>query len=128
MWTDENGKQHFGDRPPAESSAKDIVVEQEKFELENVDEGYPTTDPELFKNYGAEYLERRRAEKQQKAALRQQQKQAMAGPCREARERLTMLQSRVNFTDDDGNPVQVSERERQAEAETLAREIADRCS
>lgn len=124
VWTDENGKKHFGDRPPPKAASD---VEKEQFELENVDKGYPITDPKLYESEAESYLARKQRERQEQAALRRQQRAAMKKPCREARQRLEMIQGRVNFHDDDGNPVYVTEQERRDEAEQLAADIRHYC-
>ena len=51
----------------------------------------------------------------------------MQGACSDARTRLSALQGPVAFFDDDGNPVAVTEKERQREEDELKSAIQKHC-
>ena len=124
VWTDDQGKKHFGDKPPAQI---DVEVEQETYEIHNRDSGYPYTDPDLYKNQTETLSEKKKREQAERLASQRQLRAAMAGPCDEARKQLSMLQGPVAFYDDEGHEIRKTESEREQEFNRLKREIARRC-
>ncbi len=123
VWTDENGKKHFSDTPPAES----VEVRQETFEVENVDTGYPHTDPDSYKHIQESWAEKKKREKAEKAEFERRREEYMKGPCTQARKDLSKLQGRVAFYDDDGNEIRVSETDRQKKVAELNADINKYC-
>lgn len=113
-WVDEDGKQHFSDKPPSEETE----VREEEYELENIDAGYPpgiVVDPTR--------QEREQAERAQRAARANELNEA----CRKARANLDTLSGRVIFMDEDGSEVFVSEREREAMERKYRTSIEEHC-
>lgn len=117
-WVDEEGKVHFGDRPPSQAEAENI--ESELPPINSADGGTPQTAPRQQARLQQEYESRHQREQQQ----RQQQ---MARACHNARRQLRILQGRVAFVDGNGEEVKMTERERQRQAEQLQREIGRVC-
>ncbi|MBO6556390.1 MAG: DUF4124 domain-containing protein [Pseudomonadales bacterium] len=124
IWTDEHGKKHFSDTPPAES----VEVRQETFELENVDAGYPHTDADSYKHIQESWADKKKREKAEKAELEKRRAEYMKGPCMQARKDLSKLQGRVAFYDDDGNEIRVSETDRQQKVAELNADINRYCN
>lgn len=114
-WVDEDGKRHYSDQPPADAGHE---VEQKDYEITNIDRGYPPASviPRDEDEPGPEERERDAAHQKQLAAA-----------CAEARERLRTMRGPVRFWDEDGHPVHVTEREREAMARDLEKEIEERC-
>ncbi|MGL6162466.1 DUF4124 domain-containing protein [Microbulbifer sp.] len=117
-WVDEEGKVHFGDRPPAQAAAKN--VEGELRPINSADGGAPQKAPRQQDKLQQEYESRR-----QRKEL--QHRQQMARACHNARRQLRILQGPVTFVGGDGKEVKMTERERQRQAELLKREISRVC-
>ncbi|MFD1216970.1 MULTISPECIES: DUF4124 domain-containing protein [Microbulbifer] len=119
-WVDEDGKVHFGDRPPAEVQAKSI-----KAQLKPVNGAAPTRredfpDLDREKKIEQEYQAKKRA---QHSRSEQQRRTA----CAQARKQLKILQGRVYFVDEAGNESTISERQRVEEARKLEAQIRQLC-
>lgn len=114
-WVDENGKRHYSDQPPVEVERE---VERKDYEITNIDRGYPPASaiPRDEKTPDPAEQARREADEERLAAA-----------CAQARERLRMMRGPVRFWDEDGNQVHVTEREREAMARDLEKEIQQRC-
>jgi hypothetical protein len=125
-WTDENGRIHFGDRPP-EGSATPEEVQLKTQPLLGQDE-------EVRQRF--ERLERLRSSEQQKqqeeAQLAEQearkQRQKMAPRCAQAKRDLKALSGPVVYIDDNGEARDVSLEQAAADREKLSRWIAENCS
>ncbi|MCW8126284.1 DUF4124 domain-containing protein [Microbulbifer halophilus] len=119
-WVDEDGKVHFGDRPPMQAEADNIGDELQPINAADATRARKATQrgqrDDLQKNY--------ESRKQRKQRQRQQQ---MARACQKARKRLRALQGRVAFVDENGKEIKTTERERQRMAEKLQREIRRVC-
>ncbi|MBD3646772.1 MAG: DUF4124 domain-containing protein [Pseudomonadales bacterium] len=114
-WIDEDGNRHFSDEPPAEEARQ---VREENIELHNIDRGYPpgvVVDPER---------EVRKREKVQQQVADAQKKREV---CAEAKRRLKILSGRVIFTDEQGNDIPVSEKERAEMARKFRAQVAEYC-
>jgi hypothetical protein len=117
-WTDANGKVHYGDKKP-KAAAEDIT---EKVKQVNVDTS--TAEHQKLENI---------FRKENEADHEYRRQQAKPDPdqlkrCREAREYLRVISGRVQFIDNEGKMVRVTEAERtQKVAETQAM-IKKRCS
>ncbi|SEA14410.1 DUF4124 domain-containing protein [Microbulbifer marinus] len=118
-WVDEDGKVHFGDRPPMEAKAENIEGELRPINSADAPPPQQTASRQQH-NPEQEYEQRQRQRE-----LRQQQRLTRA--CNAARRQLRLLQGRVAFVDDSGKEVKMSERERQQRAEQLQREIQRVC-
>lgn len=107
-WTDANGKVHYTDKKPA-AKAENIT---DKVNKQNID-----TSTEERRKVG-EILrpenDADRAFQQQQQAEEQKQFNEKNNRCTEARQYLSDISGRVQFIDDDGKPVHVTEQERQA--------------
>lgn len=126
-WTDENGKKHFSDKPPVQGNENQIDVAEEHFELQNVDDGYPITDPNLHMDQQESYLDRKLREREEKKAAAKVKKEVMANLCQKAKARYATIQNPVNFIDDNGRPIRVTEAERRAEEAQLKAQIDEHC-
>jgi len=123
VWTDENGKKHFSDTPPAEETE----VKQETYEVQNVDGGYPHTDPDSYKHIQESWADRKKREKLEQAEYERRKHEHMRGPCQEAQQRLSLLQGPVAFFDDEGKEIRVSEAQRKQEVADLTADIRKYC-
>ncbi len=123
VWTDENGKKHFSDRLPEQN----VEVQQESYELKNVDDGYPTTSPNLHMDSTESYAYKKRRERLERQEADQARKQYMASACQDATRRLSTIRGRVNFYDDNGNIMKVTEADRRKEEHELRAAIAKHC-
>ncbi len=124
VWTDGDGKKHFTDKPPPGT----IKTEQKKFEIDNIDEGYPYTDPNQYQYLSETTAEKRQREKTEAAVADRRLQETMVPTCKKAKARLTALEGRVAFFDDDGNEIRISETEKQRQAAELREDISSFCS
>jgi hypothetical protein len=128
VWTDENGKKHFGDRPPVESAESGVEVKRESYELGNVDDGFPITSPNLHLDRTESYSDKKRRERLAREEKSNANKQHLAKACQDARSRLSRVRGAVTYHDENGNPVKVTEAERRKEEKQLRAAIAERCN
>ena len=110
-WIDEDGKRQFSDQPPPEN----IESEEKTYKIHNIDSNMP---PPIVIDEG-----KKQREAQETAA----RSQHMDTQCKEARDYLKKLTGRVSFYDDDGNHVQVTEKERAARVRSLEELIRNKC-
>lgn len=109
-WTDADGRVHFGDKPV------DKKLQAEEVEVRDYKPGNDAKTREIIErrerlmNADADKARRGDALKSAKAAdtVREEKR------CSEAREHLLKISGRVEFYDDNGKPVRVSEQERAA--------------
>ena len=126
-WVDENGKRHFGDRPP-ENEEQQQTVEKKRVEIQNIDKGYPFTDPNLHESDGNQsYLDKQRECRKRAKEQRLAREEAKKERCWKARQRLRKLDGPVIYVDEDGNEVYVSNAERHAEHKALKKAIEEQC-
>ncbi len=116
-WTDANGKVHFGDKKPAEAA-------------ENITEKVKTTnlDTSASEHQKLETLFR----KENEADREYQRQQAKPDPellqrCAEAKNYLSRISGRVQFLDEQGKPVNISEAERNQHAQQMQQLIKENC-
>lgn len=119
-WTDANGKVHFGDKKSG-ATAENIT---DKVKNTNVD----TSTGEHQK---LETLFRKENDADREYQ-QQQQKQAQPNPellrrCAEAKDYLSKISGRVQFLDDKGKAVNVTEVERKQRAEAMQKLIQEKC-
>jgi len=119
-WVDEEGRVHFGDRPPTEAKAEDIGGE-----LRPINTADGTAAPEKVASRQSVDPQREYQDKQRQRQLREQQQMSRA--CGEARRQLRILQGPVAVIDENGKEIKMTERERQRQAERLQREVDRIC-
>lgn len=121
-WVDEQGKVHFGDKAHANKQAEDISTRLQK---QNLDHSAERTQQSL------QQIDLR----QQAQTTESQQRQSQTNPnaeqransCRNAKQRLRIIEGPVVFMDENNQPVKVSEKERQQRADALEKQIKTYC-
>ena len=116
-WTDANGKVHYGDKKPAEA-AENIT---DKIKKTNVDTS--TTEHQKLETIFRKENDADRAFQAQQA----QPNQYLLQRCAEAKDYLNKISGRVQFLDDDGKPVHISESERDHRAKEMQTIIKENC-
>ncbi|AQQ69096.1 hypothetical protein Mag101_16775 [Microbulbifer agarilyticus] len=119
-WVDENGKVHFGDRPPAEAKAESL-----EGQLKPVNSADPTRRQDFPNNTRKNQIDQEYAARKQAEKAKQQRAQQKA--CDYARKQLKILKGPVYFVDAEGNESTISERQRVAEARKLEAQIRRNC-
>lgn len=120
-WVDEDGKVHFGDRPPAEAKAQSIAKEK----LKPVNGAAPTRREDFPDLDREKQIEQEYRAKQQARQSRAEQQRDIA--CSRVRKQLKILQGPVYFVDAEGRESTISERQRQEQARKLAAEVRRLC-
>lgn len=120
QWTDEQGRTHFSDTPPPD-------VEAEHRELRspaNIGdrEGRAAQDRTLRMLRGDRDREDPQAERSRQMEQRQREQE-----CREARNKVSRLQGRVQYLDDEGNRIEVSRERVKRDREELQTWIRRNC-
>lgn len=128
VWIDEQGNQHFGDRPPDDAVQQDVDVTRETYEIENVDTGYPITDPNLHLDQSESYTDKKRRERMARDEHAKAKRSQMEKACQDARVRLSKIKGPVNYYDANGDPIKVTERERRQEQIDLTAAVQEHCS
>jgi hypothetical protein len=118
-WRDAAGKVHFGDQKP-KATAENIT---EKVKSTNVDTS--TSEHQKLESVF-------RKENDADREYQQQQKQAQYNPerqrqCSEAKDYLNKISGRVQFLDEKGQIVNVTEAERKQRAEAMQKLIKEKC-
>nr|WP_010131968.1 DUF4124 domain-containing protein [Microbulbifer agarilyticus] len=119
-WVDEDGKVHFGDRPPVEAKAESL-----EGQLKPVNSAEPTQRQGLPNNTRKNQIDQEYAARKQAEKAKQQRAQQKA--CNYARKQLKILQGPVYFVDAEGNESTISERQRVDEARKLEAQIRRNC-
>lgn len=109
-WTDAQGRVHFGDKPKSGQQVQEVEV-KDYLPGSDAETRAITERGQRLMNAGADA--KRRADAQA-AETRATAENARARACEEAGAHLRALSGRVVFTDDQGQPVRVSEKERVA--------------
>lgn len=120
-WTDANGKVHYTDKKPS-TNAEDITAQVKK---QNID-----TSTEERKKVGAILRKENDADRefyQQQQAQEQQKLNEKIKRCNASRKYLRDISGPVQFIDDQGKPIQVTEQERQRRAIQLEATIKKEC-
>ncbi len=120
-WTDANGKVHYTDKKPT-TAAENIT---EKVNKQNLD-----TSTDERKKVGAILRQENDADrefKQQQYAQEQQKINERNKRCNEARQYLSDISGRVQFIDENGKPIYVSEQERQAREKKWKAVVEQEC-
>lgn len=121
-WTDNNGKVHYTDKKPKES-AENITNKVKKQNIDSGTEERRKVGEILRKENDAD----RQFYQQQKARAEQQQYEKDKR-CQKAKKYLSNISGRVQFLDDDGKPMQVTEQERQEHAEKFKAIVEQECN
>ena len=124
-WTDEQGRTHFGDRPPEDQAPEQLQLKTQPLLGQ---------DEEVRQRY--ERLERLRSGEQQKQQeeeeLReqeaQQRRRKMAPLCAQARRDLKALSGRVIYVDEDGEGRDVSLEKVAGDKKKVSQWIAENCT
>jgi len=119
-WQDENGKWQFSDMPPANS---DTPVEKSNPNPVNTT---TNTNRALKKVFPSQSAAETRYENQQ-ANTKAQRSAAITQWCNQARKRLSIIEGKVVFLDEQGRALQVTEEEREARALALRKKIRKNC-
>ncbi|ALP54988.1 hypothetical protein Tel_17180 (plasmid) [Candidatus Tenderia electrophaga] len=125
QWTDNNGVNHFTQRPPTDRQYK--VVTPNPVKPEDAEKAQRQLDALIEKQKASqearEAKQRENAEKEAERKKRQQQ-------CNQARERLANLQNRprLRITEQDGTVRRASEEERQERISQASNSIDELCS
>ena len=121
-WVDENGKVHFGDRPPDKNKAKNISEDIRKQNIDSASSNTKAQVDQINKRQSAEKTEARQLTKGQK-----ERQEKLSKACQDARKRLQVLKGRVIFYDENGNEIKTTEKERAAQAVAMEKEIKKYC-
>ena len=118
-WTDAQGKVHFGDNKPKAAVPADNITEQVKKTNRDTSGDEHEKMAQLFR-------------KQNAADREYQQQQATPDPellkrCAEARKYLATISGRVQFLDDDGKPIPVTEEMRSKRVNEVKKTISNYC-
>lgn len=118
-WIDDQGKVHFGDKAPDNKQAKEISTQLQK---QNVDYSAPLTQQSLQQIKSRQQAQT--AESRQQASPNTEQRNNI---CRNAKQRLRIIEGPVVFLDDNGEAMEVSEKQRQQRADALKKQIEKNC-
>lgn len=123
QWRDADGKLHFSDKKPASAEAEEI---SESLERTNTEQSGEQRD-RLNRLFAKETPEERKLndqlERQKQAAGDKHKRQ-----CEKAREYLSVIRGRVNFTNSKGEVISVSEAERKRKAKEFENFVSRHCS
>ena len=119
-WQDENGKWQFSDTPPADG---ETPVEESNPNPVNTT---TNTNRALKKAFPSQPAAEARYENQQENT-RAQRSSAVTQWCNQARKRLSIIEGKVVFLDEQGRALEVTEEEREARALALRKKIRKNC-
>ena len=119
-WVDSEGNVHFSDQPPPSSNPK-------KINLNAVNTDDSRESREKLNQVFAGETQAEKQQRLQQQALNKQRQAEQDKHCTKAKKELDKIQGPVTFVDNQGNPVEVSERERQRRAAQFAREVQKYC-
>ena len=122
-WTDAQGKTHFSEHPPEEQVKSEEISSQ----LSPLNRDSSTEETKKLQRLFKDATPEEQAHQQQEKTQQQQQDQQKNLACNKAKNKLQKLRGRVYFTDDNGQEVVISEKERQQRVIRLEKEIQRRC-
>lgn len=124
QWTDANGQTHFGDRPPAKASTKEVRVNAAPAQTDATARDRQQKMTEFLEQQQQEREERQAAE-----AKARQQAERQAEMCRKLQARLKHLESVSTFYDinDKGEREYVSEEENLQIREQFRAKVQQEC-
>lgn len=120
-WTDANGKVHYTDKKPT-AEAEDITAQVKKQNIDTSTEERRKVEQILRKENDAD-----REFNQQQQAQEIQKHNEQTKRCNKARQYLSDISGRVQFIDDDGKPIHVTETERQAREKEWKAVVEQEC-
>jgi uncharacterized protein DUF4124 len=123
-WVDSDGKLHFSDQPPEDSTVSEEV--SSKMSPINRDSSAEETE-KLQQVFQGETPEEQAFHQQQKAQ-QQRRDQNTERACQQAKYNLKILKGRVYFEDPDGNEIIVTEEQREQRANQLEEKIRRHCT
>ena len=121
-WVDKQGNVHYSDKPPAstQQQSEKVEVKVQNTDFNYLDEETKRRQQQIRTNKA---IQKQQQTKQQAKKKSDPRKKACDG----AKKRLSKLQGRVVFLDEDGKPTYVSEKERQQREKTLEQQIKKYC-
>jgi uncharacterized FlaG/YvyC family protein len=124
QWTDANGQTHFGDRPPAKASSKEVRVNAAPAQADAT-----ARDRQQKMTEFLEQQQKEREERQATEAKARQQAERQAEMCRKLQARLKHLESVSTFYDinDKGEREYVSEEENLQIREQFRAKVQQEC-
>jgi len=124
QWTDANGQTHFGDRPPAKASTKEVRVNAAPAQTDAT-----ARDRQQKMTEFLEQQQKEREERQAAEAKARQQAERQAEMCRKLQARLKHLESVSTFYDinDKGEREYVSEEENLQIREQFRAKVQQEC-
>lgn len=121
-WTDADGKVHFSDKKP-QTNAEDITAKVNKQNLDTSTEERNKVS-QIFRKENDED----RQFYQQQENQRIQERDEKNKRCQDAKAYMKSIKGRVQFIDDAGNPIYVTEQERQQREKQHAIIVQQECS
>lgn len=121
-WVDEYGKVHFSDKKPPAVQAENI---SDQVKQQNIDYSSGSAAKQLERYERIQSA--RDTEQQQRSSQRGDKDQERERNCRDAKRRLRVIRGPVVFYDEQGNPEQVTEKERERRAAALEQQIRQYC-
>ncbi|UZE94809.1 DUF4124 domain-containing protein [Alkalimarinus alittae] len=121
QWTDQNGRIHFGDRPPEKTASKNI---SEKLDKINITSDYSSPDMMLRHEQSKDTERQQRIDEWKE---KQKNKPSKAEKCQEVRQQLNVIKGPVVFVDDNGKDLKVSEETRKKSVQKLESIIRKHC-
>ncbi|MDE1463144.1 DUF4124 domain-containing protein [Spartinivicinus poritis] len=121
-WVDKQGNVHYSDKPPAnaQQQSEKVEVKVQNTDFNYLDENAKRKQQQINRNRAIQKQQQDRQQVKKKENPREK-------ACREAKQRLSVLQGRVVFVDKKGNELKVTEKERQQRAKVLEQQIKKYC-
>lgn len=116
-WTDANGKVHFGDQKP-KATAENITDKVKKTNVDTSTSEHQKLETIFRKENAAD-----REYQQQNA----QPNQELLQHCAEAKDYLNKISGRVQFLDEQGLPIHISEAERKQRVDGMQKIVTENC-
>lgn len=123
-WVDSDGKLHFSDQPPEDST----VSEEVSSKMSPINRDSSAEEIEKLQQVFQGETPEEQAFHQQQKAQQQRRDQNAERACQQAKYNLQILKGRVYFEDSDGNEIIVTEEQREQRANQLAEEIRRHCT
>jgi hypothetical protein len=126
-WVDEQGRTHFGDRPPPTGDAQEMQLPRSP--ASSTGDASFTEDRARARRKLLEYFDDKRAEEKAAAERAERERAARAAGCRDARQALQRYSSagRIFRPTADGGRAYLSAEDRDALIERLEAQIAQLC-
>ncbi|UTF58818.1 DUF4124 domain-containing protein [Gilvimarinus sp. DA14] len=121
-WTDADGQVHYSDRKPDATKAEGAEVTEQQVKPINIQDSGQATAA-MRQVFPEQHPQPSRTDSKRKSEMAKRKEEH----CREAREYLRKISGRVQFIDEDGNMVHVSERERQERQAQMEAYVKEQC-